>query len=240
MDVETKTGLPIETVEEALIAGLRSSGAVALAAPTGSGKSTQVPKMLLRHGLLEAGQVVIVQPRRLATRLLAGRVAKELGVRLGEEVGYQVRFENRTSARTRVCFVTEGILGRRLIEDPDLRGVAALVFDEFHERHLTSDVAVALARLLRVRRPEVKVVVMSATLEVGRVREFLEPCAEVCAEGRTFPVAVSYWDRRIDLKREPVWEVAAEAWVRAGVRPEDGHGLIFMPGAYEISRTVQA
>lgn len=232
--------LPIETVRDAILNGLRATGAVALAAPTGSGKSTQVPQMLLRAGLLDRGEVIILQPRRLAARLLARRVAEELNVRLGEEVGYQVRFENRTSPKTRICFVTEGILTRRLLDDPDLSGVAALVFDEFHERHLASDVALALARPLRVRRPDLKLVVMSATLDVGKVADFLQPCTQIMAEGRTFPVEIRYLARRLDPKRDSVWDAAARVWAEGRFTPDAGHTLIFMPGAYEISRTVQA
>ncbi len=236
----TRRVLPIHAVESDLLAGLQSTGAVALAAPTGSGKSTQVPQILLRAGLLDHGDVIILQPRRLAARLLARRVAEELNVRLGDEVGYQVRFENRTSSKTRIRFLTEGILTRRLLEDPDLSGVAALIFDEFHERHLASDLALALAKPLRLRRPDLKLIVMSATLDIRTVADFLNPCTQVTAEGRTFPVEVIYLPRKLDPDRDPVWEAAANAWAQGGFTPADGHALIFMPGAYEISRTVQA
>src|SRR5882762_11728895 len=123
--------LPIYEIEAELLAGVRAHWRLIISAPTGSGKSTQVPQMLLDHGLLGDGQVVILQPRRLATRLLAARVASERNGRLGEEVGYQIRFENITSGRTRIRFVTEGILLRQLIHDPQLRRVSAILFDEF-------------------------------------------------------------------------------------------------------------
>src|SRR5260370_19467323 len=113
--------LPIYEIESAIVANVRQHGRVIVSAPTGSGKSTQVPQMLLQHGLLGDGQVVVLQPRRLATRLLATRVAQELGVQLGQEVGYQIRFENVTSARTKIRFVTEGVLLRQIIHDPKLR-----------------------------------------------------------------------------------------------------------------------
>src|SRR5499426_2803693 len=128
--------LPIYEIENEIIARLKSTRRLVLQAPTGSGKSTQVPQMLLMHGLLGSGQVVILQPRRLAARLLASRVAREQGVELGHEVGYQVRFENETSSATRIKFETEGILLRQMLEDPTLVGIQALIFDEFHERHL--------------------------------------------------------------------------------------------------------
>ena len=137
--------LPIYEIEHDIIARLQADRRLILSAPTGSGKSTQVPQMLLRHDLLGNGQVVILQPRRLAARLLATRVAQELGVRLGDEVGYQIRFENCTSAKTRIRFVTEGVLLRQLIDDPQLRGVGVILFDEFHERHLYGDITLARA-----------------------------------------------------------------------------------------------
>ena len=135
--------LPIYEIEREIISRLKTDRRLILSAPTGSGKSTQVPQMLLRHDFLRDGQVVILQPRRLATRLLATRVTQELGVKLGGEVGYQIRFENVTSAKTKICFVTEGVLLRQMIDDPKLRGVSALIFDEFHERHLYDDITLA-------------------------------------------------------------------------------------------------
>src|SRR6266487_5512149 len=139
--------LPIYEIEDEIVRELATVRRLVLQAPTGSGKSTQVPQILLKHGLLANGQVVILQPRRLAARLLASRVARELGVELGREVGYQIRFENATSDVTRIKFETEGILLRQLIQDPALRGVQAVIFDEFHERHLYGDIT--LARALR-------------------------------------------------------------------------------------------
>src|SRR3984957_14666742 len=149
--------LPIYEIESEIISRLKSGRRLILSAPTGSGKSTQVPQMLLRHGFLEQGQVVILQPRRLAARLLAARVAQELGVKLGEEVGYQIRFENVTSAATKIRFVTEGVLLRQMIDDPQLKGISVLLFDEFHERHLYGDIT--LARALDVQettRPDLR------------------------------------------------------------------------------------
>src|SRR5512137_329075 len=124
--------LPVYELEQPIITGLRETRRLIVSAPTGSGKSTQVPQMLLDRGLLGAGQVVILQPRRLATRLLAARVAWERNTPLGREIGYQIRFENLTSADTRIRFVTEGLLLRQMVQDPKLRGVAGLIFDEFH------------------------------------------------------------------------------------------------------------
>jgi len=223
-----------------MLAGLRSTGRVVLAAPTGSGKSTQVPQLLVDHGAVD-GEVVVLQPRRLAARLLAKRVAAERGVELGEEVGYQIRFENRTSARTRIRFVTEAILLRQILEDPSLSGVGAVVFDEFHERHLTSDLSLACAlQTVRSERPDLKIIVMSATLEIDRLETFLAPCARVEASGRMYPVELAYAGAALGRESPPVWERAARAF-RAEMRGGfDGDALIFMPGAFEIRKTVEA
>ncbi|MGZ8496576.1 MAG: DEAD/DEAH box helicase, partial [Candidatus Binatia bacterium] len=131
--------LPILEIEQRLRDTLATQKRLVLTAPTGSGKSTQVPQMLLDGGMLGAGQVTVLQPRRLATRLLASWVAQARGVKLGGEVGYRMRLDNVTSAATRICYVTEGILLRQMLADPQLKGVSALIFDEFHERHLYGD-----------------------------------------------------------------------------------------------------
>jgi len=232
--------LPIYELENDLIAAVRDRGRVLVQAPTGSGKSTQVPQMLLAHGLLGPGQVVVLQPRRLAARLLAKRVAEELGAPLGGVVGYQIRLESRVSESTRIRFVTEGILLRQMAADPSLAGVSAIILDEFHERHLYGDIGLARSlQLQRTMRPDLKILVMSATMQTGLLKEYLDPCAVLTSEGRMFPVAVEYLQKAADFDREPVWEVAAAACAR--VAPETpGDLLVFMPGAYEIGRTVQA
>src|SRR5881396_1621864 len=204
--------LPIYEIENDIIAALKTARRLVLQAPTGSGKSTQVPQMLLKHGLLENGQVVILQPRRLAARLLASRVAHELGVELGREVGYQIRFENVTSGATRIKFETEGILLRQLIDDPAFTGIQAIIFDEFHERHLYGDIT--LARALDIQeqsRPDLLIVVMSATLDARVLEKYLSPCAVLTSEGRTFPVTVDYLPHRLGKNTPAVWELAADA-----------------------------
>jgi ATP-dependent helicase HrpB len=222
--------------------------------------------MLLQHGLLNHGQVVVLQPRRLATRLLAARVAQELGVKLGEEVGYQIRFENVTSAKTKIRFVTEGVLLRQMIEDPKLRGVAALVFDEFHERHLYGDITLAQALDQQERhRPDLLITVMSATLNAGELERYMSQssaavsaapssstesdrrdaratfaCTALASEGRTYTVEIQYLPHRFGPNPPPVWELAADTfrnYVHAG---GEGDVLVFMPGGFEISQTIEA
>jgi ATP-dependent helicase HrpB len=197
--------------------------------------------MLLQHGLLGNGQVVILQPRRLAARLLGARVAHELGVKLGQEVGYQVRFDNVSSAATRIKFETEGLLLRQLIQDPTLRGVQALIFDEFHERHLYGDIT--LARALDIQeqhRPDLLIVVMSATLDAGALENYLQPCSVLTSHGRTFPVDVEYLPHRQSANPPPPWELAADAFATHVISGAVGDVLVFMPGGFEISQTLEA
>jgi ATP-dependent helicase HrpB len=230
--------LPITALRAELSRVLRGQNRVILQAPTGSGKSTQVPQYLLEDGLVGAGRIVVLQPRRLAARLLARRVAQERGATLGGEVGFQYRLENVSSGATRILYVTEGILLRQMQENPELPGVAALVFDEFHERHLEGDVALARARQIQeTARPDLKIVVMSATLETGLLAEYLAPCEILASEGKMFPVTLEYLPKPDDA---PVWELAAEACERAVAKQLEGDVLIFMPGAFEIHRTLNA
>src|SRR5665213_2644176 len=232
--------LPIYELESALVAALRRSGRLIVQAPTGSGKTTQVPQMLLRHGLLgERGEVVVLQPRRLAARLLAKRVAEEVGSPLGEAVGYQIRLESRVSERTRIRFVTEGILLRQMSFDSVLPGINAIIFDEFHERHLYGDISLARAlQIQQTTRPDLKIIVMSATLDAGLLKTYLTPCETLVSQGRSFPVRIEYLPKPVDFDAEPVWDVAVRECERVAAGTE-GDLLVFMPGAYEISRTLQ-
>jgi ATP-dependent helicase HrpB len=232
--------LPIFELEHRIVSELQEQSRLIIQAPTGSGKSTQVPQILLDHGLLGDGQVVILQPRRLATRLLAARVAAERNSHLGDEVGYQIRFENITSDRTRIRFVTEGILLRQLIQDPRLRGISAILFDEFHERHLYGDITLARAlQLQATSRPDLKLAVMSATLDAGLLKKYLEPCAVLSSGGRAYPVTVEYLPKPMGGDGYPIWDLAADELERVAPKTE-GDVLIFMPGKYEIGRTIAA
>jgi ATP-dependent helicase HrpB len=233
--------LPIYELESAVVTTLRASGRVIVQAPTGSGKSTQIPQMLLRHGLLgERGEIVVLQPRRLAARMLAKRVAEEVGTPLGGIVGYQIRLESKVSEQTRIRFVTEGILLRQMSFDDQLRGVSTIVFDEFHERHLYGDISLARAvQIQQTTRPDLKLIVMSATLDAGLLKSYLAPCEVLVSQGRSFPVRIEYLPKTVNFDNEPVWDVAARECERVAGE-STGDLLVFMPGAYEISRTVQA
>jgi ATP-dependent helicase HrpB len=232
--------LPIYELEAAVVASLRGSGRLIVQAPTGSGKSTQIPQMLLRAGFLDGGQAVVLQPRRLAARMLARRVAEEVGTELGDAVGYQIRLESRVSERTKIRFVTEGILLRQITFDPDLRGTSVVVFDEFHERHLYGDISLARAlRIQRSTRPDLRIIVMSATLDAGSLRGYLAPCDVLESRGRMFPVRIEYLPKPANFDADPAWDVAARECERVASASE-GDMLVFMPGAYEIGRTLQA
>lgn len=234
--------LPIFDLEIDLAAAVANANArVVIEAPTGSGKSTQVPQFLADSELCGDGEIYVLQPRRLAARMLATRVASERSGRVGDEVGYQVRFENAVSDQTRIRFVTEGILIRKLIDQPDLSGIAAVVLDEFHERHFFGDIS--LARCLEVQktlRPDLKLVVMSATLEAGALKSYLgEGCAHLVSKGRTFPVVTQFEPPRERHKGE-IWDQTARV-IKDHLKVDgiQGHILVFMPGRYEIQKTAQ-
>ena len=232
------TPLPIDSVLPDVLAALRSREALVLEAPPGAGKTTRVPPALLDAGLAGQGEIVVLQPRRLATRLAAVRVAEERGERAGDTIGYQVRFDDVSSAKTRIRFVTEGILTRRLVGDPQLKGVSIVLLDEFHERHLAGDLALAMLRQLqRTTRPELKLVVMSATLDAAPIAAWLWDAPRVRSEGRRFDVALEYLEREDDRPLEQQVLAALKRLVQANL---DGHVLVFLPGAAEIRRAQEA
>lgn len=229
--------LPIYELDEEIVTALRSGGRLILQAPTGSGKSTQTPQILLDGGALGDGRCIVLQPRRLATRMLAKRVAEERGVPLGGEVGYQIRLDNVSSRETRILFVTEGILLRQMLADPQLRGISTLIFDEFHERHLYGDITLARALdLQESTRPDLKIIVMSATLDGAQLGRYMAPCQTLTSEGRTFPVEIEHLPR--DPRDDPPWELAAQA-ITENLDRTVGDILVFMPGSYEIQRTIR-
>lgn len=212
-------------------------------APPGAGKTTRVPRALLEAGLAEAGEILVLQPRRLPTRLSAERVAEELGEPVGARVGYTMRFEDVAGAATRLRFVTEGVLTRRILTDPNLAGVSAVVLDEFHERHLATDLALGLLRDLRARRrPDLKLLAMSATLDAAPIAEFLDDAPVITSEGRRFDVAIDHLDTTDERPLADQVGAAVRRLLQEGV---DGQGLqgdvlVFLPGAGEIRRAAQA
>lgn len=224
--------LPIDPLLDEIAARARAAGALVLSAEPGAGKSTRVPLALMHAGI--EGEILVSEPRRLAARLVASFVARELGERVGKTVGYSVRFEDVSSAATRVRYVTEGVLLRRLLGDPLLSGVGALVLDEFHERSLATDLALALAQGLRSsKRPELVVVVMSATLEAEPIARFLGGAAQVSSPGRSHPLSIEHLERPDD---RPMDKQVVGAVRRALRDDPNGDVLVFLPGAGEIRR----
>jgi len=236
-----KDRLPVYELEAALLEQLCAGDGcrVVVEAPTGSGKSTQVPQILLDGGVARSGEIVVLQPRRIAARMLARRVAAERRCKTGGEVGYQVRFEKAVGSETRIRYVTEGVLLREMLGDPALAGVSVIVFDEFHERHLYGDVTLARALdLQEAGRPDLKVVVMSATLDSGRLCEYLGGCEILRSEGRTFPVEVRYAPPRRGLDKTLPEQVVRACGEVMGKGGDGGDVLVFLPGGFEIRKTV--
>jgi ATP-dependent helicase HrpB len=232
------TALPIWKIHDDILRTLRGGNRLVLVAPTGSGKTTQVPQMLLDAGIAGEKMIVVLQPRRVAARTVATRVAWERESRLGAEVGYQIRFDDHTSVGTRICFVTEGILLRWLQDDRSLSKIGAVVFDEFHERNLLSDVALALVKhLQQTQRPDLAMVVMSATLDAEPVAAYLDQCPILISEGQSFPVEVGYLSMP---DQRPITVQAAEAVERILQDEDPGDILVFMPGRGEINGTLDA
>ena len=235
--------LPIWDIHGEIMDSLAIENCLVLGAPTGSGKSTQVPQMIIDDVLCGKRKVIILQPRRVAARSLARRVAWERSTSLGDEVGYQVRFENHTTTRTMIEFITEGILLRRLQNDPQMNEVGAVLFDEFHERNLMSDLALGLIKKLhKTERKDLKIIIMSATIQTGSVSYYLgksadTPCPVLSSSGRTFPVDIHYGKYR---NRDPITEQASEITELLLRNKLPGDILIFMPGMGEIRSTIKA
>lgn len=231
--------LPIDPVLPEVVRSLGEGTSLVLEAPPGAGKTTRVPRALLDApgSFADKGEIIVLEPRRLAARLAARRVAEELGEKLGETIGYTVRFEDVSSARTRVRFVTEGVLTRRLLADPMLRNVSVVLLDEFHERHLQGDVAIALLRRLQLTtRPDLRLVAMSATLDAAPVAAFLG-CKVVRSEGKRFDVAIEHLPAADDRKLDLQVASAVRSLIHDGL---DGHVLVFLPGAAEIRRAMES
>ncbi len=234
MSLRFDTPLPIDAVLDELSRTLERSSSAVLVAPPGAGKTTRVPLALLDAPWAKNKKIIVLEPRRIAARASAERMAKTLGERAGDTVGYRVRFGSKVSRATRIEVVTEGIFSRQILDDPELNGVAAVLFDEFHERSLDADLGLALARdAQQGLREDLRILVMSATLDGARVAKLLGDAPVVESEGRAFPVETRYLGRKVDM---PVERQMAEA-IAASLRAESGSVLAFLPGAAEIRRT---
>jgi ATP-dependent helicase HrpB len=229
--------LPIDPILPEIVASLRAHPTLVLEAPPGAGKTTRVPRALLDAGLAVEGEIIVLEPRRLAARMAANRVAQELGERVGGTVGYEVRFDEASSARTKVRFVTEGVLARKLLASPSLDGISVVVLDEFHERHLQGDFALAVVeRLRRTRRPELRLVAMSATLATAPLAAHLG-APIVRSEGKRFEVTIEHLP---SLDDRPLASQVASAVRRLVGEGLDGDVLVFLPGAGEIRKAREA
>ncbi|HOI41664.1 MAG TPA: ATP-dependent helicase HrpB [Elusimicrobiales bacterium] len=227
--------LPVLAKAEEIARAARPGARLVVSSPPGSGKSTKVPQLLLDRGAVK-GRIAVLQPRRLAARMLADRVAAERGGRTGGEVGYRVRFDDRTGPSTRIVFETEGILLRELVSDPLLKKYSAVVLDEFHERHLHGDITLAACLALQKGpRPDLLVAVMSATMDEAALAAYLGPCSVIKAQGALYPVKTAYCDQV--TASLPVWEAAARTCGALLPKIKEGHALVFMPGAFEINLT---
>ena len=230
--VKHRSPLPVDALLPEILSSLQRIPSLVLEAPPGAGKTTRVPPALLE---IVSGEVVVLEPRRIAARMAAMWVASEMDEQVGETVGYQVRFEEKVGPQTRLRYLTEGTLTRRLISDPDLNGVDAVVLDEFHERHLDSDLALALLKRLQRRRPELKLVVMSATLDATPIAQFLDGCPMLRSEGRMFALSVTH----LPYSPEPLAVQVRDAVQRLIHEGGTGHVLIFLPGAAEIRQAMR-
>src|SRR5580693_5626715 len=231
--VQTLSPLPIDAALPELTAALRANNTAVLVAPPGAGKTTRVPLVLANEPWAGRRRILVLEPRRLAARAAAERIAKTLGERVGDTVGLRVRFGSKVSRKSRIEVVTEGIFARLIIDDPMLEGVAAVLFDEFHERSLDADLGLALARdVQQGLREDLRLLVMSATIDGARVAKLLGGAPVIVAEGRSFPVETRYLGR----DTRPIEPQMADAIARA-MRAEAGSLLAFLPGAAEIRRT---
>ena len=228
--------LPVRAILPQLGEVLKTAPAVVLSAPPGAGKTTLVPLFLLDQPWRGDGKIILLEPRRLAARAAAGRMASLLGEQVGDTVGYRMRLDSRISVKTRIEVVTEGVFARMLLDDPELPDVAAVLFDEFHERSLDADFGLALALdVQQALRDDLKLIVMSATLDVDRVAQLLGGAPVIESQGRSFPVDVRYRER---ASTERVEDAVTRAIVEAH-REEAGSILAFLPGQAEITRTAE-
>ncbi len=228
--------LPVTEALPALVSALRERSCAVLVAPPGAGKTTLVPLALLDEPWRGDRKILLLEPRRIAARASARRMAELLGEQPGETVGYAMRMESQVGPKTRILVVTEGVLARMILDDPELTGIAAILFDEFHERSLDGDFGLALALDVQgALRPDLRLLVMSATIDGARVARLLGDAPVIESEGRSFPVDIRHEERGPD---EPVEDAMARA-IRGALAKEEGSILAFLPGQREIERTAE-
>jgi ATP-dependent helicase HrpB len=233
----TPTPQPIDAILPDLQAALARTTRLVLEAPPGAGKTTRVPPALLDAEWLDGLKVLLLEPRRIAARAAAEFMAAQRGERVGETVGYRIRFESKVSAATRIEVVTEGILTRMIQDDPELAGVGAILFDEFHERHLHGDLGAALALDVQANlRPDLRLVIMSATLDGERVARWFD-APRLSSEGRSFPVRITHPPARAgEGWPERGWAFGVRRAIELALAESDGDVLVFLPGKREIEQ----
>ncbi|RYZ67955.1 MAG: ATP-dependent RNA helicase, partial [Proteobacteria bacterium] len=231
--------LPLDLAWPEILKCLKSHSNLVLVAEPGAGKTTRFPPQLLKSGLIPDGQnILMLEPRRLAARAAASRIAEEQGWKVGEQVGYQVRFENRTGPATRLKILTEGLLTRLLQTDPELTKTGAILLDEFHERSQHTDLAVGiLSELQQLSRPDLRLIVMSATLDAEKISKYLGDCPIVRVPGRTYPVTVHNGTKPLSLESGPPLFDRVSSMILdviEGRSAREGDVLVFLPGTREI------
>ena len=235
LDIRDLTELPVSAVLPEISAALEAGTRAVLSAPPGAGKTTLVPLMLLNEPWCD-GRIILLEPRRLAARAAAGRMAALLGGTVGETIGYRMRLDTRISSRTRIEVVTEGVFARMVLEEPELAGVSVVIFDEFHERSLDADFGLALALDVQSGlREDLRLLVMSATLDIERVARLLDDPAVIISQGRSFPVDIRH---RARAAGDRIEDAVADA-ITAAHASERGSILAFLPGQGEVLRTAE-
>ncbi|KAK8827845.1 hypothetical protein WA577_007392, partial [Blastocystis sp. JDR] len=236
--IEVEDVLPINDYEKEIVESVKSHQVVIITGETGSGKSTQLPQILWRNGLLKEGAIAISQPRRVAAINLARRVSEEMHCAFGEKVGYTVRFDDKSSPATQIKYITDGCLVKEFITDPQLGRYTVIMLDEAHDRSIHTDILFGLCKKLLPQRPELRLIITSATLNTAQFAAFYPGAATLSIPGRLYPVAIYHSKDVPSSNQNEVVEKAVDVLKRIHKR-EPGHVLLFLPGQYEIEKAVR-